>query len=117
MKVLAVLWTICLVKLCNAGCFGGKRKTDKKDIVIIAVDQPLELPPPTEPKTLDLACLKDPRYKTVDVNIDGVPARVYIFSPKEDIKKVRTMRKTYGRHLGSLEVILKKLLQGSAIIV
>ncbi|EKX72232.1 hypothetical protein BEWA_046960 [Theileria equi strain WA] len=89
MRVLAVLWTACLVRFCSASWFSGKSKTDDKDAEIIAVEQPLKFHPPSDPKTVDLASLTDPRYKTVDVNIVGVPARVYMINGKEDIKKVK----------------------------
>ncbi|EKX73419.1 hypothetical protein BEWA_054760 [Theileria equi strain WA] len=45
--------------------------------------------PPPDPKTLDLASLTDPRYKTVDVDIAGAPARVYIINHREDVKEVK----------------------------
>lgn len=52
-----------------------------------------QFPPPKDPKTLDLASLADSRYKTVDLSIDGVPARVYVVGPKEDINKVECSEK------------------------
>ncbi|EKX72432.1 signal peptide containing protein [Theileria equi strain WA] len=88
MKILVLLWTACLVRFYSASWFSGKSKTDDKDAEIIAVEQPLKLPPPKDPKTLDLASLADSRYKTVDLSIDGIPARVYLVGPKEDINKV-----------------------------
>ncbi|EKX73645.1 hypothetical protein BEWA_036810 [Theileria equi strain WA] len=55
-----------------------------------------QFPPPSDQKTLDLAYLEDPRYKAVDVDIVGVPARVYVVGPKEDIKKVKLSEGKHG---------------------
>ncbi|EKX72572.1 DNA polymerase family B member protein [Theileria equi strain WA] len=58
------------------------------------------IPPPSDPKTLDLACLKDSRYKMVDVNIDGVPAKLYAINHSANINTVMngkyTLRKGWS---------------------
>lgn len=52
--------------------------------------------PPKDPRTVDLACLKDPRYKVLDVDIAGAPARVYIVDHREDVKRVKYNGQMYG---------------------
>ncbi|AFZ80954.1 signal peptide-containing protein [Theileria equi strain WA] len=64
------------------------KKEDHEKLLVELKKKVPQFPPPKDPKTLDLASLADSRYKTVDLSIDGVPARVYLVGPKEDINKV-----------------------------
>ncbi|AFZ81005.1 signal peptide-containing protein [Theileria equi strain WA] len=81
MRVLAILWTVCLIRLCSAGfwCCCGGGTTDDND-----PPQVTSTPPkPSTPITLDLAKPDESHINVEEQNIDGVLLKDYL--PKDDL--------------------------------
>ncbi|EKX72386.1 signal peptide containing protein [Theileria equi strain WA] len=84
MKVLALLWTVCLVRFCSAGCCGcfggGKSKSKSKTRTSDDDNEPQVTTKPSTPATLDLA---NPDTSKLDMHTEtesGVSLKTY--SPK-----------------------------------
>ncbi|EKX73513.1 hypothetical protein BEWA_035490 [Theileria equi strain WA] len=66
MKVIAVLWTVCLVRLCSAGCCGCFGRSNGSSV------------------TLDLSCPDESKVKMTTNNDKGLESKEY--SPKSGSK-------------------------------